>query len=220
MLLESHVDNLPDVSMPDGGASSELILGKMRDLIVSELHGIYYQQTYRGNLFAGNQAAAGAVVPIYSNTTQQCGIFNPLGSGVNIILVKLLMTFVDTTGAAGGYCLGYVKGCGGSIATGSGGITVATLATPVNLNLSAYSGVSKAVFMSAAITTAAPAILMQLGFNQMVLTAATTSLGQWPSEIRFDGYPIVTQGTAVFFCGNIATLSKIAATFVWEESPA
>ena len=102
MITEGTVGSLPNESVSDGDA--KIILGKMKDLIVSELHGKYYTSAYNGRIFAGNQAAAGAVLPIYSNTTQQCGIFNPLGSGINAIPVRLNITYVDTTGAAGGLC--------------------------------------------------------------------------------------------------------------------
>jgi len=216
MIIEGTVGSLPNESVSDG--DSKVILGKSKELIVSELHGKYYTSAYNGRIFVGNQAAAGAVLPIYSGTTQQCGIFNPLGSGVNAVPIQLNITYVDTTGAAGGLCLGYLKGCGGSIATGSAGITVATTVTPINLNLGG-SGGSKILFMSAAITCAAPSMLMQLGINQMVLTAATTSLGQWEAQYKFDGYPIVYPGTAIFPAGNIATLIKVACTIIWEESP-
>ncbi len=217
MKLQGVIDWLSNISAPDG-AEGDVILGKMREIIVAELHGKYYTDAYNERLYVGNQAAAGAVLPIYSNTTQQCGLFNPLGSGVNVTPVKINITLVDTTGAAGGFCLGYKTGCGGSIATGSPGITVATLVTPINLNLIA-SGGSKALFMSAAITTAAPAILMQLGLNQLVLTPATTGAPQYMASIDFDGYPIVSPGTAIFVCGNIATLAKFACSIVWEETP-
>lgn len=214
-MLEGTIQSLPAEPVSDGDA--KIILGKMRDLIISELHGKYYNLLKAGRLFVGNQAAAGAILPIYSNTTQQCGIFNPLGSGVEAIPVKLNIVYVDTTGAAGGLVLGYLKGCD-AIATGSAGITVATLITPINLDLERGGG-SKVKFMSSAITCAAPTVLMGLDINQMVLTAATTSLGQWKTGYDFDGYPAVKPGTAIFVAGNIATLIKVACTLIWAENP-
>ena len=216
MIIEGTVQSLPSEPVSDG--DSKILLSKMRSLLISNLHGEHYIATDNGRLFAGNQAAAGVVLPLYSNTTQQCGIFNPLGSGVKVIPIKLNMTYVSTTGAAGGFCLGYKTGCGGSIATGSPGITAATTVTPINLDLG-ESGGSQVYFMSAAITTAAPAILMQLGLNQLVITAATTSGDQWKADYKFDGYPKVAPGTAIFVAGNIATLIIMACTLIWEEIP-
>ncbi len=216
MILEGQVGSLPAEPISDG--INQLILGKTNELIVGLIAGEYYQEALAGRLFAGNQAAAGTVLPIYSNTTQQCGLFNPLGSGKNIIPVKLNMVLVDTTGAAGGFCLGYVKNCGGGIATGSPGITVATLVTPINLNLGSNNA-SKATFMSAGITVAAPSTLMELDINQLVLTPATTGAIQYKVGYKFDGYPILEPGTAIFVAGNIATLVKMVCTLIWKEVP-
>lgn len=216
MIIEGTVQSLPSESVSDG--ESKLILGKSRELIVSGLYGKYYNAVKAGRVFAGSQAAAGAIIPIYSNTTQQCGIFNPLGSGVDVVPVKLNVAYVSETGAAGGLCLGYLKNCGGTIATGSPGITVATEVTPVNLNLVSNGG-AKARFMSAGITTAAPSVLMELDINQMVLTAATTSMPQWKAGYDFDGYPVINPGTAIFVAGNIAVLIKVVCTLIWIEVP-
>lgn len=185
----------------------------MRPLVSS---GDLYQINAQGRLYVGTQAAAGTVLPIFSNTTQQCGLFNPAGSNVNIVPVRLNMTYVDTTGAAGGFCLGYRTGLAGSIATGAvGGLTAATTVTPVALNLSGK--LSKGIFMSAAITTTAPAVLMQLGINQTVLTAATTSSPQWLASYDFNGELVLTPGTAIFVAGNIATLAKFVCSISWAE---
>lgn len=179
-------------------------------------YGKYYEQAKLGKLFWGNQAAAGTVLPIYSNTTQQCGLFNPSGSGVNLILVRLSITYVDTTGAAGGFVIGYKTGLASSIATGAvGGLTAATTTTPVCANLSGATG--KGIFMSAAITTAAPAVLCNLGLNQLVLTATDATCPQWKTDFDFDGSVIVSPGTAIFVAGNIATLAKLCCSLGWIE---
>jgi hypothetical protein len=71
--------------------------------------------------------------------------------------------------------------------------------------------------MSAGITTGAPAILCQLGINQTVLTAATTSSPQWLATVDLNGSVIVSPGTAVFVAGNIATLATFACSIAWIE---
>jgi hypothetical protein len=216
MIIEGTVQSLPAESVSDG--ESKIILGKSRELITSGIYGKYYNAAKAGRMFAGNQAAAGAVIPIYSNTTQQCGLFNPLGSGVDIIPVRLNVAYVSETGAAGGLCLGYIKNCGGSIATGSPGITAATETIPINLRFGSGPA-SKVKFLSSGITTAAPAVLMELDINQTVLTAATTSSPQWKAGYDFDGYPVVEPGTSIFVAGNIAVLIKVVCTLIWIEVP-
>ncbi len=205
------------ISFADGSVQKQLG-GRQGDAIVSELHGKYYTQASRGNLFVGNQAAAGAVVPIYSNTTQQCGLLNPAGSGVNLVPVRLNIGYVSTTGAAGSFALGYITAGGGVIATGGKGVTAATTTTPVNCNL--FGPPAKGIFMSAAITTVAPGLLMQLGINQLVTTAADATNVFFEGKYDFDGTLVVPQGGGIFFAGNIAVLITLAASIVWEEVPA
>ena len=206
----------PGPSFADG-AQPSLLGGKQGEAVVSELHGKFYTQAVRGNLFVGSQAAAGAVVPIYSNTTQQCGIFNPGGSGVNVVPVRLNIGYVSTTGAAGSFCLGYITD-GDTIATGGKGITAATFADGINCNLKGPK--SKAKFLASAVTTVAPGLLMQLGINQLVTTAADATNVFFEGKYDFDGSLVVPQGSAIFFAGNIAVLITLAASFVWEEVPA
>lgn len=63
--------------------------GQLGDLIVSELQGRYYEQTYRGTAFsASNQAVATTTVGLATTYTGLV-ISNPLGSGVNLELTKV-----------------------------------------------------------------------------------------------------------------------------------
>jgi len=90
--------------------------------------------------------------------------------------------------------------------------------TPISARLDGPS--AKATFMSAAITTAAPSLLMQLGVNQLVTTAATTSSVTFEHQYAFNGELVIPQGCAIFVAGNIAVLIKLAISIVWAEIPA
>jgi hypothetical protein len=175
-----------------------------------------YDSAVAGDIFTGNIAAAGVVLPIYSNTTQQCGLWNPVGSGKDVVLIKLALTYVDTTGAAGGFVLGYLSNAPAAIGTG-----LAITAFTETASISNYPGggfASIAKFgQGATLTVTAPVVKRQLGLNQTVLTAATTGSPQWMSEFRFHGEEVLTPGTAIFVAGNIATLSKFTGSIVWAE---
>ena len=175
-----------------------------------------YDSAVAGNLFTGSIAAAGVVLPIYSNTTQQCGLWNPVGSGKDIVLVKISLTYVDTTGAAGGFCLGYLSNAPAAIGTGLAITAFTETASVSNYPGGGFSSVAK-FGQGATLTVTAPVVKRQLGLNQTVLTAATTSSPQWSSEIQFDGEEVLTPGTAIFVCGNIATLAKFTGSLVWAE---
>lgn len=175
-----------------------------------------YNLARQGKVFTGNIAAAGVVLPIYSNNTQQVGLWNPAGSGVDLILMEIALTYVDTTGAAGGYVLGQLTGLGSAVATGTS-ITAFTETAAVN----AYgSGTSVAKFGQGATLTvvgASVSIKRHLGLNQTAFTAAGTTEMAFENRIVYDGDVVVTPGTAIFVAGNIATLAKWSGSLTWAE---
>ena len=170
----------------------------------------------RGRVFTGNIAAAGVVLPIYSNTTQQVGLWNPAGNDVDAVLLSVSLTYVDTTGAAGGFVLGYLSNAPAQLATGAA-ITAFTETTAINSLLNG-GATSKVKFgQGATLTVTAPVVLRQLGINQLVTTAATTSAPLFEAKADFDGTTIATPGSAIFVAGNIATLIKVAGSLTWAE---
>lgn len=176
----------------------------------------YYDLAKQGVIFTGNVAAAGVVLPIYSNVTQQFGLWNPVGSGKDLLLLKLALTYVDTTGAAGGFCLGYLSNAPAAIGTGLAITAFTETAAVSNYPGGGFSSVAK-FGQGATLTVTAPVVKRQLGLNQLVTTATAVTIGQWTSEIQFDGEEVLTPGTAVFVAGNIATLSKFTGSLVWAE---
>ena len=203
-----------------GGANDGLVVEQIAnreyETLFSQAAPRLFDLARRGKIFTGNVAAAGVVLPIYSGTTQQWGLWNPVGSGVDLVLLRLAIGYVDTTGAAGELVLGYLPNAPAAIGTGLA-ITAFTETTSIN----AYLGggfTSKAKFgQGATLTVTAPSVLRHLGLNQTVLTAATATGTQWLSRIEFEGDIILTPGTAAFVAGNIATLSKFTGSLTWAE---
>lgn len=178
----------------------------------------WYGLAKQGRMFTGNAAAAGFVLPIYSNTTQQFGLWNPLGNTNDLIIKSISLTYVSTTGAAGGFVLGQLANAPAAIGTGLA-ITAFTETAPIPA-YGAYgvNAVSSAKFgQGATLTVTAPTILRHLGLNQTVLTAATTGSPQWTARQDFDGELVVTPGQAIFLAGNIATLITAAPSITWAE---
>mgnify|MGYP001588059643 FL=1 len=172
-----------------------------------------------GRVFTGAFAAAGGVIPIYSNTTQQFGLWNPAGSDrIAEILEIGLGSYVDTTGAAGGYVLGILKNAPAQLATGAS-ITAFTETTPDN-SIQTITGGNKVKFaQGATITVTAPSLYRHLHINQSAYTAAGTA--EWPKKGPVAEFPDrtlwVPPGVAIFLAGNIATLAKFAPQVVWAE---
>ena len=191
--------------------------------LTSSLHGgRWYEAAREGRVFSGTAAAAGYVIPIFSNTAQKFGIWNPKGSGINVVPISLTFGYVSTTGAAGGFVLGVVQNAPAQLATGA----TITAFTEGTLNTDIFNGlVGKAIgptakFTPSAATVTAPVILRQLGLNQLVITAADATNTQWLARCDFDGDLIIPPGNAVFVAGNIATLITMTNTLVWAEEPA
>ena len=57
-------------------------LNRENHQMVSQVNPAYYELARQGRIFHGNIAAAGVILPIYSGTTQQVGLWNPAGSSV------------------------------------------------------------------------------------------------------------------------------------------
>lgn len=180
--------------------------------------GKYYLDTYLGNVFVGTTAAAGVIPPVQNATAHTFCIWNPLGSGKNIIPIRTQIGYVSTTSAASNFTWSYQVGVGSQVATG-GPITAATLATPVNMLVGAGNA-SIAKFAPATATFAvATALLRTMAFNQLVTTAATTSSIGWSWIEDHDGMFIIPPGTAVCVTGNIAPLQTVDISVTWEELP-
>lgn len=176
-----------------------------------------YELARQGRVFSGNIAAAGVVLPIYSNTTQQVGLWNPAGSSVDVVLLRIALTYVDTTGAAGGYVLGYLNGAGASAATGA---PIAAFTETAGVNTYIGNGkqqVAKFGQGSTITLTSAATILTHLSVSQNAFTAAGTGQMAFLNAINFEGEIVLPPNTAVFLAGNIATLAKWSGSLVWAE---
>lgn len=176
----------------------------------------YYDLAKQGKIFHGNVAAAGVVLPIYSNTTQQVGLWNPVGSGVDLVLLHIALSYVDTTGAAGGYVLAQLTNAPAAVGTG-----LAITAFTETASIPAYNGggfTSVAKFgQGATLTVTAPTVKRHLGLSQNAFTAAGTGQMAFVNRIDFGGEEVLTPGTAVFVAGNIATLAKWSGSLTWAE---
>lgn len=175
-----------------------------------------------GRLYIGNGAAGGVVLPIFSNVTQQFGWWNPLGNNRWLELVEIgLGSYVSTTGAAGGYVLGIVKGAPAQLATGAK-ITAFTETTPEN-GIPGFGVTNTVKFgVGATLTVTAPTIFKHLHINQDVVPA--TSVLKYAEVGPVVYFPDRTlwlpPGNALFLAGNIAPLSLYAPTGVWVEHDA
>lgn len=187
--------------------------------VVQQAHGRYYEAVKRGNVFIGSNVITGVAIPIYSAKENALTLWNPVGSGVDLVLLATFVNFVQTTNVAGSLVYGTVASPGAlaDVATGAPFATL-TAATPVNA-LVGSSIASQAIFSPAVNTTTAnPSILRGTGISFAALTAAT-AVAPFTMVDWVDGSIILKPNTAIQLVGTTAVAMTANQQFVWEEVP-
>lgn len=194
--------------IPGVQALSDLIpgflrLGKQADAMVSELHGRYYEQTYRGNMFSiSTQGTNVTTTAALATTFTGLAISNPVGTGVNLVLNKFTATQ---------FAVGVAATVG---IMGGAGVLTASL-TPQSRVIGGGQ-VSKAL-ASASATISTPLLIVAVG---SVGSLATTGYGAtngiaWDAE----GSIIVPPGSFIASYTSTAQTSAWQFSFSWEEVP-
>jgi len=176
--------------------------GKQGDQIVSELHGRYYEATYRGDRFGINGAlttttAAGAA------TFTGLIVGNPLGSGYNLAIGKCYAS----QGAAltAGTMIGVMYG-----------INTTTVSLTTIANRKAGGRASVAVANAGQTITAMTSFVVFAGSGS---GAITVPLGIAGFGYDFEGGLIIPPGYAIASYTSLASTTALLFTFEWEEVP-
>lgn len=211
MLLQSVV------GQPSAAGNNAVVNGRsgqLGDAIISELHGRYYETTYRGNSFLLSVSTAAAVTAFTgaAGGTPMIALFNPSGSGRNAVLNKVSVGNVVAASAAGTVHFGLYFGT-------TAAITQATTTTPWNMATQLQSGSALTGFRNVALTSSSAANNMIPLASYYWATAAGATL--------VTGGPIDLEGAIIIPPGSYAALGGSAAltsaTWVgsmqWEEVP-
>lgn len=172
-------------------------------------------QTLAGKTFIGTTTKDGVTIPAYNATAQTFGLWNPAGSGHNLVLVALLLGQTDaTTPAISSIGLSYLANTGSAIATGAP-ISAFTETAPVSGMVGQSPSHVGRFTLSATIT--APAFFYELGLSQDSATPGT----QIDTAVSyFNGTVIVPPGVYIGLGGApIAPGQDFAASIVWFELP-
>lgn len=176
--------------------------GRQGDQIVSELHGRFYEQTLRGNVFhVSNQAAVSTTAGL-ATTFTGLAVANPSGNAKNLVLLA-----VGVAQAAAGVA--------GAVGVMSGaGAAAGALSARNGLVGGAASAMSAP---SASATIATPVLERVFG---SIGSLATTGYGLMPGLWWYaDGNLIVPPGFFIASYTSAATTTATIWTFVWEEVP-
>lgn len=198
MILQGTVgvQTLTDSSLP-----ANLRMGKQGDAIVSELHGRYYEQTYRGNVFSVCTQGTGVTTTAALATTfTGLAIGNPAGSGVNLVLNKFT-------------CAQFAVGAAATIGIMGGAGSITASLTPQS-RIIGGGAVSKAT-ATAGQTISTPVLIATFGECGSL---ATTGYGlQAGIAVDLEGSIIVPPGSFIASYTSIVTTSALQFSFAWEE---
>jgi hypothetical protein len=193
--------------------------GRQTEQIVSELHGKYYQWAYRGRMFIGSSPIAGVAIPISSTTAPTPCIWNPLGSGVNVVLIRYTAAYTGGTGVVTGFGYYALTGAGATIGTAAP-ISAFAATTPTNAIIGG--GLASKVKFSSTGTvtlTSAGTLVKAMNMGQAVTAATNTNLPQGGISEDFDGTLIIPPGVLFYTAGTAASGDTFAQSFVWYEAP-
>lgn len=205
--------------------------GRLGDAIVSELHGRFYEQNFRGRTYSGGlatltsiAAATFTVATLGATCTPIIGLWNPFGSNVNAeieqAVLDVIITALQNTGA------------GGFVWATSAGNTSATPPGNAPLNRKTL------ITTGSAVKDVSGVALAGLTNNLVARVAAVLNGGNVHNFASLDtaaGYPTLAQGAVENIDGSwiippggilalLATTLPVAHSVVsallWQENPA
>lgn len=191
-----------------GSTPSSLRVGPSGELIVQNIHADGYEAAVRGQIFSGSNTAAVTTSAGFATTHTGLCLSNPIGSGKNLVLMRV--KYGGTVAQAAALALG--------LQTGYHAATNVVHTTPV-VPLSNFVGNSAGVGLldAAATLPIAPTRLILL---DTLLTGAITTGVIGGNQYDFNGTLVIPPG------GFVATYTSAASTatslffgFTWEEVP-
>lgn len=210
------------------GTNPILRLGRSAEQVMTQLHGRFYEQALRGNVFTGGMALTSISNATFTTATTGAtatpiiGLYNPTGSGVNAVLLQAQLSVAITALQATG-CNGFawqMAAAAGPISTGS---------VPYRAFGLAQAGSGCKVLAGAACTgmTGTLAVLRgsSLGGGSAVgaaflATQVAMQTVQVSSKEDFDGSIILPPNSVIgLFCGGTPVAHSAFSGLVWEEVP-
>jgi hypothetical protein len=228
MLIQGQVGPSSAQSLQPGSTPA-VRMGQQGDAIISQLHGRFYEQTYRGAVFSIGTTAIVALASTHAtgtltaSNTPILGVWNPLGSGVNLVIAQAqLNCFINTvTNPVGAGAFIWAASVGnGSITTGL---------NPVNNRSLVQAGSAAKAFAGGTALTGLTNTLVAYDtadFSFMAPTPTYTTIGNTvllPSVggvQNFDGQLIVPPGGVLSLVNTTSTITmSFTGRLTWEEVP-
>jgi hypothetical protein len=211
------------------GSSAALRQGRSAEAVVTELHGRFYEQNFRGTLFSAGMSitsisnATFTVGGIGATTTPVVGVWNPATSTVNLVLLQASLTVSQTALQA--------TGPGGFVwCMSTANAAISTGAAPLNRKTLALSGSFGKDMSGVAVTGITNALVPRFGSSlgggsavgaAFLATQAGAQTVQAAGNVEnIDGAIIVPPGGIVALLTTLTAVGHSAASaLLWEEVP-
>lgn len=215
--IKLRVENYASVNGSDN--NDGLALGdRQGGLLVSQLNLPLYNAAIRKVLKIGMGVTAGSAVPADNATAPTFALWNPAGSGVNLVPVKFRFgTITLGTRVVSAWAMNINTGLGATIATGSGLTAFASTPTAIK-NADFSTATSKAYFSNAGtVTCTATTDFFTMGPHYDL---ATNGGEAGSGIVDFNGELIVAPGTMIWPCTHAAASgSTYIMQISWLEIP-
>ena len=200
------------------GTNPAIRQGQLGDVIVSELHGRYYETTYRRNMFSGALSGATGITAsalgvVTATAYTGLVLYNPPSSGFNLVLQKVGYSFPIAPAAA------VVVSLGQGFSSLPPQTTTAVTAKNnfINGTTAAASLYSVATF---GIATTAPVTTVPTHTLGWIGTVAATSTSAAGSFIDLEGSIIIPPtGYVCMYLSTAAQTNGFFGSMAWEEVP-
>ena len=212
----SRVEGITGNNRAGVGDGSYVVLrrGKTGELIVGDAHGEHYEACSRGNVFTAATATAGCAVGSLS-IVSTCAhlVHNPLGSGVNLVMLQASGWYVSGTLGAG--LLLYTASSGvGAIAPTAGTAIVSRSAL-----ISGGNSVAKGIAQT--LSTSVASMVTLRPFCSLLAFAGAAIGSTILIKDQLNGEFVVPPGFCFGIHGITAagTSPVMGFSFSWEEVP-
>jgi hypothetical protein len=189
--------------------------GRTGEQLVADARPRFYDMVKRGNVYMAANTAAGALTVVNASATGLI-LFNPPGSGKNLVLMRLCVALQSLpAGAAGLVLVG-----GNQAALPATTWTALTTSGSVNGVLPAFlrGTTNGSVAMAASAANAIPTVIQRwIGGGAAATVAASTT---WTPQIvdQIDGEIVMGPGSIIAL-ESVTTAITVGASLTWEEVP-
>lgn len=219
MILEARVKAPPNVSSTDG-STYEASLGKLQELLFSELTGKYFTLNYRGKVWAASLTSASAIPVAATNATPNFIVWNPSGNTTAVALIRLNVGFAAGTGVAGMIGYSYIPNAGSAVATAAS-ISAFTAGPAIQSGIggTAYGGNVK-FGTAATVTGTGNGIPVRWRWSNLSQGAPiTTTTSVYSLYEDFDGTMILPPNVAFYIDASAAIAETMMISLVAAEVP-